>query len=215
MAEKITTVLVTLIGLFVLAGIIGAVAMVGLAATGDVGEANGCRSYVADAAGNHEFRGVNADPSLADAWQAKWDDFDAKLDAAQSASVSFSESETTSRATRYLEAKDTPISNLVICFHEGDAEAFGKVGLPILGDLPGVGGAFESNVRVRGTMDFTGANPKIVISEIEAGNLPDSAAEKLKGQIESLINDRLEDLSLTHDFAPVFTEGSVQINGTP
>ena len=72
-----------------------------------------------------------------------------------------------------------------------------------------------SNVRVRGTMDFTGANPTIVISEIQAGNLPDSAAEKLKGQIESLINDRLEDLSLTHDFAPVFTEGSVQVNGTP
>lgn len=215
MAEKLTTVLVTLIGLFVLAGIIGAVAMVGLAATGDVGEANGCRSRVTGADGTQEFRGVNADPSLADAWQAKWDEFDAKLDAGQSASVSFTESETTSRATRYLDSKDTPVSNLVICFHDGDAEAFGKVGLPVLGDLPGVGGAFESNARVSGTIDFTGANPKIVISEIEAGNLPSSAAEKLKGQIESLINGRLEDLSLTHDFTPVFSEGSVEINGTP
>jgi len=37
MAERITTIIVSLIGLVVLAAVAGSVAMVGLAATGDVG----------------------------------------------------------------------------------------------------------------------------------------------------------------------------------
>ena len=119
MAERITGIVVTLIGLGVVLAIVGAVTMVALATTGEVGQANGCRSDVADPSGNYEVRGVNSDSTLADAWQAKWSDFDAKLDAGQSASVSFTESESTSRSARYLDSKEAPIRDLVICFHEG------------------------------------------------------------------------------------------------
>jgi hypothetical protein len=215
MAERITGIIVTLIGLGVLAAVVGAVAMVALATTGDVGQANGCRSAVADASGNHEVRGVNSDSTLADTWQAKWSEFDAKLDAGQSASVTVTESESTSRSARYLTAKDAPLSNLIICFHDGEAEASAKVALPVLGELPGVGGVFETDVLARGTIDFSGARPKIVISEIQAGNLPDDAAERLKGQIEDVVNDRINDLSLEHKYEPVFSEGSITINGSP
>jgi hypothetical protein len=215
MAERITGIIVTLIGLGVLIGVIGAVTMVALATTGDVGQANGCRSDVADASGNYEVRGVNSDSTLADAWQAKWSDFDAKLDAGQSASVSFTESESTSRSARYLDSKEAPLSNLVICFHDGEAEASASVDLPLLADLPGVGGMFDTNVLARGTIDFSGAKPKIVIREIEAGNLPADAAERLKGQIEDAVNDRLTDLNLQHKHTAEFSEGSITINGTP
>ncbi len=215
MAERITAILVTVIGLSVLGIFIAAVVLVALAATGDVGEANGCLSDQANATGEHEVRGVNTDSTLSDAWQAKWREFDAKLDAGQSASVSFTESESTSRSTRYLDSKDAPIKDLVICFHDGDAEAIAKVGLPILADLPGIGDSLDTNVRVRGTMDFSGVNPRIVVSEIEAGNLPDKAAERLKGRIEGVINDRLDDLRLEHKYTPKFSEGAIEITGTP
>ena len=215
MAERITGVIVTLIGLGVLIGVIGAVTMVALATTGDVGQANGCRSDVTDASGNHEVRGVNSDSTLAEAWQVKWSDFDAKLDAGQSGSVSFTESESTSRSARYLDAKEAPLRNLVICFHDGEAEASANVDLPVLAELPGVGSMFDTNVLARGTIDFSGAKPKIVIREVKAGNLPADAAERLKGQIEHAVNDRLNDLNLQHKYTPVFSEGSITINGTP
>jgi hypothetical protein len=215
MFEKITTVLVSLIGLFVLVAVVGAVAMVALAATGDVGQANGCRNDTPDSSGVHQVRGVNSDSKLADSWQSKWVEFDAKLDAGQAATVSFTESEVTSRAARYLDEKNAPINNLIICFHDGSAEASANVDLPILGDLPAVGGALDANVLVRGTIDLSGGNPKIVITDIEAGNLPSSAAERLEGQIEDLVNDRLDDLSLEHTMTATFSEGSVEISGTP
>jgi hypothetical protein len=215
MAERITGIIVTLIGLSVFIAIGGAITMVALATTGDVGQLNGCRSDVADADGSHEVRGVNSDGVLADAWQAKWNEFDAKLDAGQSASVSFTESEATSRSARHLDAKEAPIRNLITCFHEGEAEASANVDLPVLAELPGVGGMFDTNVLARGTMDFSGAKPKIVITEIKAGNLPDDAAERIKGQIESLVNDQINDLTLQHKYTPEFSEGSITINGSP
>jgi hypothetical protein len=215
MAERITGIIVTIIGLGVLVAIVGAVTMVALATTGDVSQVNGCRSDVADASGNHEVRGVTKDATLADAWQAKWNDFDAKLDAGQSASVSFTESESTSRSARHLDAREAPIRNLIICFHDDEAEASANVDLPVLADLPGVGGMFDTNVVARGTMDFSGAKPKIVIREIKAGNLPDDAAERLKGQIEDVVNDRINNLNLQHKYTPEFSEGSITINGAP
>ena len=215
MARTITNILVSIIAFCVLGAVGGVVVLTALAATGDVTDAEGCRSDVADAAGQHEVRGVNSEATLADAWQAKWQAFDAQLDAGQPATVSFTESEATSRAQRFLDSKESPVTNLKLCFHEGSAEATGNVDLPILADLPGIGDSLNSNARARGTIDFSGANPRIVITEIEAGNLPAEAAERLKGRIEGVINDRLDDLLLQHKLAVKFTEGAVEISGTP
>ena len=215
MATAITNILVSIIMFCVLAAVAGVVVLTALAATGDVASGEGCRSDVADAAGQHEVRGVNNEGALADAWQAKWQAFDAQLDAGQSATVSFTESEATSRAQRFLNSKESPVENLKICFHDGSAEATGNVGLPILADLPGIGDSLNSNVRARGTMDFSGTSPRIVITEIEAGNLPAEAAERLKGRVEGVINDRLDDLLLQHKLSATFTEGKMEISGTP
>ena len=215
MAATITNILATIIALCVLAALAGVVVLTALAATGDVGEPNGCRSDVPNAAGEHEVRGVNSDPAIAEAWQAKWEAFDAQLDAGQTATASFTESESTSRAQRYLDSKESPVEKLRICFHDGVAEATGNVDLPILADLPGIGKSLDTNVRARGTMDFSGPHPRIVISEIEAGNLPAEASERLKGQIESVINDRLDELFLQHKHTAEFTEGAIEISGQP
>lgn len=215
MAATVTNILVSIIAFCVLAAIAGVVVLTALAATGDVSDAAGCRSDVADPAGEHEVRGVNSEATLADAWQAKWQAFDAQLDAGQSATVSFTESEATSRGQRFLDSKEAPVTDLQICFHEGVVEATGNVDLPILADLPGIGDSLHTSVRARGTMDFGGTSPRIVISEIEAGNLPAEAAERLKGRIEGVINDRLDDLRLEHKHTPKLTEGAIEISGAP
>ena len=215
MAATVTNILVSIIAFCVLAAIAGVVVLTALAATGDVSDSDGCRSDVADAAGQHEVRGVNSEATLADAWQAKWQTFDAQLDAGQPATVSFTESEATSRAQRFIDSKEAPVTDLKLCFHGGVAEATGNVDLPILADLPGIGDSLDSNVRARGTMDFSGSHPRIVIAEIEAGNLPAEAAERLKGRIEGVINDRLDDLQLQHKLSAEFTEGGIEISGTP
>jgi len=215
MTEKILTVITTLMGQCVVAAIIGAITLTALAATGGPGETNGCRSDQANASGQNEVRGVNNEEVLATAWQTKWSAFDQQLDAGQSASVAFTESEATSRAMRYLDFKEAPLKDLVICFHNGEAEASGKVKLPVLGDLPGVGGAFETSVLVRGAIDFSGPHPKITMTKFEAGNLPSSAADRLKGQVEDMVNDQLRDLTNQHKYTPKFSEGAIEISGAP
>ncbi len=108
MTEKILTLITSLIGLCVVAAIIGAITLTALAATGGSGESNGCRSDQSNSSGQHEVRGINNDDVLATAWQTKWSAFDQQLDSGQAASVSFTESESTSRATRYLDSKEAP-----------------------------------------------------------------------------------------------------------
>jgi hypothetical protein len=215
MTAKITNVMVSVIALCVVGALAGVLVLTALAATGDVGDPNGCRSDVADAAGQHEVRGVNTDATLADAWLAKWQAFDAQLDVGQAATVSFTESEATSRAGQFLESKKAPVTDLKICFHNGLAEATGNVELPILADLPGIGGSMDTNVRARGTMDFSGTSPRIIVTEIEAGNLPAEAAERLKGRIEGVINDRLIQLHFEHEHLARMTEGAIEISGQP
>ena len=215
MAQKITTVVSTLIGLCVVAAIIGAITLTALAATGGPSETNGCRSDQANASGHNDVRGVNNEDVLATAWQTKWSAFDQQLDAGQPASVGFTESESTSRATRYFDSKEAPLKDLIICFHNGEAEASGKVELPVLSDLPGVGGAFGSRVLARGTINFSGPHPKVTMTKFEAGNLPSSAADRLKGQVEDMINDQLRDLTLQHNYTPKFSEGAIEISGAP
>ena len=62
-----------------LAVIVGVVAVGALAATGDFGKPNECFS---DTPGE-PARGVSNDPTVAAQWDAKWKDFDGKLDGGQ------------------------------------------------------------------------------------------------------------------------------------
>jgi hypothetical protein len=217
MAARITNVLVTLIVLGVVGVLGGVVVLTALAATGEVGNTNGCRSEVGDPSGSgeHEVRGVNNDLELAAAWQAKWDAFDAQLDSGQAATVSFSESEVTSRAAKFLIAKEAPVQDIMICFHNGAAEATAKVDVPVLAEIPGIGEAIDAEVRARGTIDFSGPNPQIVITELEAGNMPAEASERVTSEVEAVINDRLDDYNSEHQLSVKFTEGSIEISGQP
>ena len=70
-------------------------------------------------------------------------------------------------------------------------------------------------MQARGAIDFSGPYPRIRMTKFEAGNLPSSAADRLKGQVEDMINDQLRDLTLQHNYTPKFSEGAIEISGTP
>src|SRR5574341_1872671 len=163
MGDKLLILISWLIGLGIILVIAGVVVIGALAATGDFGKPTEC---ISDTPGE-PARGVSNDSSVAATWDSKWDTFDGQLDGGQSAKVTFSESEVTARATAFLKEKDAPVEDVIICFHNGDAEARGKVKLPALGDIPVLGSAFETNVKLRGTMDMSGEHPQIVITKIE------------------------------------------------
>jgi len=211
MGNKILLLISWLIGAGVLAVVVGVVVLGVMAATGDFGKPNECIS----AAGGTP-RGVSTDSGVADQWDANWKAFDDRLDGGQAATVTFTESEVTSRADEFLKNKKAPVDDVVICFHDGSAEARGKVELPVLGAVPVIGSAFKTQVKITGTMDLSGTNPQIVITDIEAGNLPGTAVDQVEDTVRDIINSRLDDLNLSHQYPKItFTEGSVQIDGTP
>lgn len=214
MAERLISWIFSLLGITIFVAAVGAIIFGVLAATGG-GAANECTPDKPDAAGVIVKRGVTRNSDLSEKWQLAWNDFEAALDAGQSRTITFNESDVSSRADTYLQEKNAPVENVTICFHEGDAEASAKVDVPGLGDIPILGGLFNTNARIRGTMDLSGDHPRITITELEAGNLPGFASDQIKGGIEDIVNDRLDDLNIKHEYGVTFREAEVQISGAP
>src|SRR5712691_3612139 len=107
MGNRVLVLISWLIGLGVVVAVGGVVVLGVLAATGDFGKANECISQAPDAAGAPP-RGVSTDLAVADQWDAKWKSFDSALGAGQAGSVSFTESEATSKANQFLKDKGAP-----------------------------------------------------------------------------------------------------------
>ncbi len=215
MGDKLLTWILSLLALGFVVVVAGVVVLGILAVTGSVGNTGQCVSDEPDTSGKPVIRGVSRNSTLRMQWQDKWNKFDKALDGGQSSSTTFTESETSSRAQAFLDKKKAPISEAVICFHDGDAEARGKVNAPIIGDIPAIGGIFETDAKIRGTIDLSGPHPKIVITDVEAGNLPGFALDQLETQIQDIVNSRLDDLNLDHTLEVAFAEGSVTVNGSP
>lgn len=156
-------------------------------------------------------RTVEAPFPLALQFDDKWGGFDDRLDTGQSDNVSFSESETTARATAFfLEHGIDEIRDITICFF-GDAqegEMRGKADLPV---LPNV------TAKLRGRMDLSGPVPLLTITDIDIGSLPGFLTNLIDGPIEDAINDGLADLDLAHRYTIRFGDGTmtVNVNGQP
>ena len=98
--------------------------------------------------------------SAVDSLQLKWDTFKA---AGSPASVQFTEAEVTSRGVAYLDERDVPIKDLQVYFcPDGKAEAKGKVNVL----------SRDVSVLIRGTLDVSGGQNRIIVDELKAGNLP-------------------------------------------
>jgi hypothetical protein len=149
---------------------------------------------------------ITVSDANAASFQSKWDAFDAQLDAGQPATVSFNESEVSSRANQW--ARDETIDfddDITICIHDGSGEATATFG----------GGWLDTKVKVTGSVTFEGAALKANVDDIEVGNLPGFMIGPLEGQVEDAIQEALDDIHLNHTYTVTLTEGTAAVNGTP
>ena len=177
----------------------------------DLGPKNACRNAVTG-----EERPVSRDDTYAQTFQQTWDSIDEQLTAgATEVTLGFSESEVTSRASAFLDERDAPVHDLVVCFHDGYAEARATVEVPGASDLPLIGGLFDTTARVKGTLDLAGEHPKLVITDLNAGRLPGFVEDELRSNVQDEVNKRLDDLVIRYDYTSlVFTEGTATITAT-
>ncbi len=143
----------------------------------------------------------------ATAYVSAWDSFEAALDAGQPATVTFTETEVTSRARQWLDERDSPINDLRICFSDGAAAASAKIDLPF---VPG-----DADVLVDGTLILTDEHAVAEIDELEVGGLPTLLSEPIQSFVDDVIEDETVDLVLKHVYELSFAEGSVTVSGTP
>ena len=138
----------------------------------------------------------------ADAFDGKWDSFNATLDGGSAATVNFNESEISSFVEREV---GDPFSSPRVCIHDGFGE--GTATFSVLG--------FDAKIKVKGNMDLLGAHPVAKIDNIEVGNVPDFLVDVVKGLVESAIDDETAKVDLDHPLTPTLTEGDAKLDGTP
>ena len=146
--------------------------------------------------------------ALSDAFQQKWDEFDATLDAGSPASVTFSESEVTSRAVAWINDEDGPdFDDARICIHDGYGEATGTL----------KGWAFfDVKFMLRGTVELIGSRLLTDIEDVDMGNLPDPLTSWFEGQADGPVEEGLDNLGLEpHTYTVIMTGGSVRVEGRP
>jgi hypothetical protein len=184
-----------LLGIIVLATPIAAVAFFFVAITGSPGS---CAS---------EERPVTSSLQLAADFETKWDALDASLLSGQPLSLTFTESEVTSRADLWLKEHDAPIDDIQVCFGDGTASASAKIDIPF---VPG-----DIDVLARGTLILGNNVAEVDVEELEVGGLPSFLTDLVEDFINNVFDDQTENLDVEHSYSLVFTEGEVTISGTP
>jgi hypothetical protein len=151
---------------------------------------------------------ITVSDALSDAFQQKWDEFDAKLDGGSPASVTFNESEVTSRAVNWINNEDGPdFDDAQVCIHDGYGEATGT--------LRGWG-PFDVKFMVRGTVELVGDSLFTVIEDVDVGNVPDGLTSWFESQADGPIEEGLDNLGLEpHTYTIILTEGSATVEGQP
>jgi len=187
---RIIFALLGLVGLVISVAVLGGVVLTVMATRGGPGACGG----------------VERSPDLAASFQRKWDGFIAQLEAGRRASVTFSEAELTSRGLAFLDEEDVSVGDLAVCLEPGQAEASGTVEVPFIPDV---------DVKVRGTLDLTGATPKVIIDKMDVGDLPGFVNNWMEGAIQRVANEALEDLRIEHRYQLEFRADEVLIEGEP
>lgn len=142
----------------------------------------------------------------AESFDQKWDDFEATLDAGQPATVTFSESEVSSRARAEiddsLDADDPVFEGPRICLHDGYWEMSATLDFPSFLDV---------KMMVRGTAEITD-ELRIDIDHVDIGNIPSFAGDRIDA---GDWNDDVTDEDLEHTYVLTLTEGVATVEGTP
>jgi len=148
---------------------------------------------------------IEVDQANSDAAQEKWDALEEDLDAGTPSSVSFNESELSSRANTYVEEHDAPFDDLLVCVYDGVGEASGT--LSILG--------FDAKFKVRGNVDLSGDHPGAEVDELEIGNVPGWLTGGVERVVNRALDDVMDDVDLDHQYTSTLSEGTATVDGQP
>ncbi len=141
----------------------------------------------------------------AEAFDRKWDAFEAALDGGSPASVTFSESEVTSRVNAWNDEKDI-FEEIRVCIHDGYGEATGT--------LDGAG-VVDAAFKISGTVELARGHPTAHIDDIALGNVPRPLFAALEDLAEDPIEEALDEVDLNHSYTTTYSEGEVRIDGRP
>ncbi len=160
-------------------------------------------------------RTVRSTAPLSDALQARFDALDDQLNQGNAGQVDFNESDATSRALQFVLEEDLPVTEVVVCFHDGGViEIRAKVDL---GELVGALAVLEGDVRAEatGTFDFSGGSIRIDLTSLNVGNVPGFATDFAEEPLEELINEALAEQALDHGYSLRVEEANAALSGTP
>jgi hypothetical protein len=148
---------------------------------------------------------IEISDAQAQAFDTKWDTLDASLAGGSQASATFTESEISSRANRYIDDRGGDVDDIQVCIHDGSGEVTGKVN------------AFvgNGNFRVTGSVTLDQGRPVVDFRDIEVGNVPGFALAPFENAVEDAIQELLDDITLNHTYAPTLSEGQAKIDGSP
>jgi hypothetical protein len=150
---------------------------------------------------------VTVSQAQAEAFQTKWRAFEDTLDGGSPATVTFTESEITSRAKERLDEVGRDFRDLRVCVRQARAEATAKL------DLPGFAG-FQG--RVVGSVDLTTPHPVVRIDDVSVGSVPGLLMGPFEGLLERALDKVLENVDLEHRaYTITLTDGAVRIDGRP
>jgi hypothetical protein len=143
----------------------------------------------------------------ADSFQQKWDAFDASLDAGTPATVTFTESEISSRAVRAAEGDIDDqdwIQDFRVCIYDGEGAISGTVNLP---------GFLDIKFRAKGTAYITD-QLRVKPEKVEVGSIPGFFGEWVDASPDDDV-DLFEKDDFEHDYTLTLREGEAEIVGTP
>jgi hypothetical protein len=176
------------VGVVVVAGVIGALAVTGGPAPCTPGGGP-----------------ITVDDANAQSFDTKFASLNASSDAGHPTTVVLNESEVTSRADQYVRDHGVHISNIRVCIHD----EFGEV----TGSVDTVAG-LTTDFRVTGTVNLTDNHPVVTFKDVEVGNVPGFVLSPFRDDVESVIRDEMKNITLPHVYLPGLTEGQAEI-GSP
>jgi hypothetical protein len=182
-----------IVGVVTLVVVLGVIVFA-LAAIGGPGECTSGGAEIAVSAAN------------ADAFDRKWKEFDNALNSGSPSSVTFNESEITSRAERFIEDEAGDIGHVRICVHDGFGELTGRVGA-FLG--------IDVDFSATGTVDLSGDHPVVDFDDIEIGSVPGFVVGPFKGFLEDAVEELTKKIELEHRLVPTLSEGEARVDGQP
>ncbi|MEO6197420.1 MAG: hypothetical protein ABIP58_04845 [Dehalococcoidia bacterium] len=162
-----------------------------------------------------EEREISNTAQLAESFDSSLQEAQAAVASGQAtATVTFSESQVSSRAASYLE--ETALQDVVVCFHDGSAEARATYQIPAVYDVPVIGDdLFTVYATAEGSISFAGERPSIDITEIDAGRLPGFITDQVADLVEDEVNNEIDGLQLDYAYEVTFTEGEAALTLRP